>query len=188
MNQPGGTWWLSVKEIAQEIDINIDQDKLQTTSKYSWRKALKEKLTEYQKSLFENWKKSSKKCKNLEASESIQKYITYLNKEQAIAILKERLKMTNVKAYYKNMYQDKNCRICDKKEENTQHLLECVFKNDPEKLPLVTTLDNTITSIKTTDPLKIKELAQIINKVLQDLLASTPDAVPTVTSGGDGTS
>ena len=86
------------------------------------------------------------------------------------------------------MYQDKNCRICDKKEENTQHLLECVFKNDPETLPLVTTLDNTITSIKTTDPLKIKELAQIINKVLQDLLASTPDAVPTVTSGGDGTS
>ena len=187
MNQPGGTWWSSVKETAQEIDINIDQDKLRNTSKYSWRKEIKEKLTQYQKSLFENWKTSSKKCNNLHASSSIQKYITYLNKEQAITILKERLKMTNVKAYYKNMYNDKNCRKCQEKEENTQHLLECHYKNQPEKLPLITTLDNTITKIETADPLKIKELAQIIIKVLQDL-ASTPDAVPTVTSGGDGTS
>ena len=162
MNQPGGTWWSSVKETAQEIDINIDQDKLQNTSKYSWRKEIKEKLTQYQKSLFENWKTSSKKCNNLQASSSIQKYITYLNKEQAITILKERLKMTNVKAYYKNMYNDKNCRICQEKEENTQHLLECHYKNQPEKLPLITTLDNTITKIETADPLKIKELAQII--------------------------
>ena len=94
--------------------------------------------------------------------------------------------MTNVKAHYKNMYQETSCRICQEKEESTQHLLECFYKNDQKKLPLVSTLDNSITNIGTTDPLKIKESAQVIHRVLRDL-ASTPDAFPTV-ARGDGTS
>ena len=107
------------------------------------------------------------------------------SKENSITILKERLKMTDVRANYKNKYSETSCRICHQVEETSKHLLACYYKDDPEKLKTATTSEEIIKNISTAKIEDIKKLAQILQQVLL-ALASTPDAVPTDTDG-DGT-
>ena len=98
-------------------------------------------------------------------------------------ILKERLKMTDVKINYKNKYDDTICRICQTVEETSQHLMECYYKDDPQKHAIAKNLNTTIANIRSTDKEQIIELAQIIKVVLLTF-ASTNDAVPTITGNG----
>ena len=186
MHHPGTTWISSLTEICKNININIEMKNLQKISKETWKKEVKLKLNQLQKEIFTTWVKTSKKCHHIEATNSIQKYLVILNKENAITILKERLGMTDVKANYKNKYSDTKCRICHLEEETSQHLMKCFYKDDPGKLEIVELMQTTIANITSTEKEKIIELAQSIQTVLQTF-ASTKDAVPTV-SYGDGAS
>lgn len=183
VNQPGPTWISSLEESCKNINIKIEFQHLQNITKATWKKEVKQKLNEYQKAIFTNWQKTSKKCHHLEYSNSIQSYLVTLSKENAITILKERLKMTDVKINYKNKYDDTICRICQTVEETSQHLMECYYKDDPQKHAIAKNLNTTIANIRSTDKEQIIELAQIIKVVLLTF-ASTNDAVPTITGNG----
>ena len=186
MHQPGTTWISSLEETCKNINIKIEIDNLQKLPKEAWKKEVKQKLNEYQNKGFTTWAKSSKKCHHMEATNSIQKYLVTMNKENAMTILKERLGMTDVKANYRNKYIDTRCRICHEEEETSQHLMKCFYKDNPGKLEIVQQLNSIIANITSTANNKILELAQSIQTVLQ-AFASTTDAVPTVPYG-DGAS
>ena len=94
--------------------------------------------------------------------------------------------MTDVRTNYKNKYNETSCRICHQTDETTSHLLSCQYKEDPEKLKIATTSEEIINNITNAKIEDIKKLAQILQQVLE-ALASTPDAVRTITDG-DGTS
>ena len=93
--------------------------------------------------------------------------------------------MTDVRTNYKNKYSETSCRICHQADETTPHLINCYFK-DQEKPTVATKSEEIINNISTAKIEDIKELAQILQQVLE-ALASTPDAVRTITDG-DGTS
>ena len=185
INQPGTTWFNSLDEESKNLNIKLDLEKIQQISKYTWKKEVKEKLTIHQSKIFMNWSKTSKKCAYMQPTEKIQNYLIMTSKENSITILKERLKMTDVRANYKNKYSETSCRICHQVEETSKHLLACYYKDDPEKLKTATTSEEIIKNISTAKIEDIKKLAQILQQVLL-ALASTPDAVQTDTDG-DGT-
>ena len=116
----------------------------------------------------------------------MQKYLIMTTKGNAITILKERLKMTDIKTNYKNKYNETSCRICHQAEETTSHLLNCYYKEDPEKLKIAATSEEIINNISTAKIEDVMELAGILQQVLA-ALASPTDAVQTITDG-DGAS
>ena len=186
IKQPGITWYCSLVENSKKLNIQLDIDEIQKISKYTWKREVKEKLTIHQKQIFTEWVKTSKKCKNMKPSEKIQKYLIMTTKGNAITILKERLKMTDIKTNYKNKYNETSCRICHQAEETTSHLLNCHYKEDPEKLKIAATSEEIINNISTAKIEDIMELAGILQQVLA-ALASPTDAVQTITDG-DGAS
>ena len=93
--------------------------------------------------------------------------------------------MTDVKMNYKNKYDDTICRLCHTEEETSQHLMECYYRDDPDKQSIAKDLNTTIANITSTEKSKIIELAQSIKVVLQTF--ASQDAVPAVPYG-DGAS
>ena len=76
-------------------------------------------------------------------------YMKTLTRNEVSTIFKARTRMLDVKANYKNKYQDLQCRLCGKEDETQEHVLakcektkqtkhqvptEDIFTEDPEKL------------------------------------------------------
>ena len=116
IKQPGTTWFNSLETESKKLNIELDIYKMQQVTKYAWKK---EKLTIHQNQVFIKWVKTSKKRKNMKPAEKIQPYLIMTSKETAITILKERLKMTDVRTNYNNKYNETSCRICHHTDETT---------------------------------------------------------------------
>ena len=88
-------------------------------------------------------------------------------------ILKERLKITPVKSYFKNMFRDQLCRICNSHEETTKHIIECSQQKEatPE---IFENFDHLISDVESQNIEQIRILAQLIKSSLS--IASTLDA------------
>ena len=107
----------------------------------------------------------------------IQNYILQLNRDEARAILLERLGMTKVKSNYKNMYNSTKCRKCNIREETTLHLIKCQLDGAPAYKETVENYENIIWNIESQTTQKLKEIGGLLSFV-QKFLASTIDAAP----------
>ena len=135
IEKPGPTWWNSILQIGQEIGQEINLENISKISKYSWKKQIKEKLQNYHLKNLKNWTITSKKCKNMNPKGKIQDYLIHLNRDEARAILLERLGMTKVRSNYKNMFNSTICQKCNVEEETTIHLIKCQLDGVPIFIP-----------------------------------------------------
>ena len=110
----------------------------------------------------------------------LQEYINLLSKNEARAILLERLGMTKVKANYKNMHQSPICEKCYLEEETTIHLIRCQLDEAPAYKETVQNFENILWNIETQNPSKIKEIGGLLSFV-QKYIASKTDAAPPTT-------
>ena len=173
ISQPGKTWWSAIKEEAEVAKIKLDLEELQKISKNQWKKIVNESIQKVQSREFQEWSLTSKKCHNLKPQQKCHTYLQDLNKEDAMTILKERLKITPVKSYYKNMYGDQLCRICKSQIETTKHLIKCSQQKEatPE---ILENFDQQILEVESQNKEQLRLLAQLINSSLS--IASALDA------------
>ena len=173
ISQPGKTWWSAIKEEAEVAKIKLDLEELQKISKNQWKKMVNESIQKVQSHEFQEWSITSKKCHNLKPQQKCHTYLQDLNKEDAMTILKERLKITPVKSYYKNMYGDQLCRICKSQIETTKHLIKCSQQKEatPE---ILENFDQQILEVESQNKEQLRLLAQLINSSLS--IASALDA------------
>ena len=180
INKPGPTWWKSILQIGELIGQEIDCEKISKLSKDQWKKQVKEKLQEHHVSNLQEWVKNSKKCNKMNPKGKLQEYINLLSKNEARAILLERLGMTKVKANYKNMHQSPICEKCYLEEETTIHLIRCQLDEAPAYKETVQNFENILWNIETQNPSKIKEIGGLLSFV-QKYIASKTDAAPPTT-------
>ena len=97
IDKPGPTWWKSILEIGEAIGQIIDQEKISNMSKSQWKNEVKKNLQNFHVNKLQEWVKNSKKCKKMNPRGKLQEYIKILNRDEARAILLERLGMTKVR-------------------------------------------------------------------------------------------
>ena len=114
----------------------------------------------------------------------IQNYIIQLSRDEARAILLERLGMTKVRCNYKNMFKTTICQKCFSEEETTLHLINCHLDGAPAYTETVKNFDNILWNIQSQKPQKIKELGGLLSFV-QKYLASKIDAAPPIMVNSD---
>ena len=177
IDKPGPTWWKSILLIGEKIGQEIDIEKISKLSKNQWKKEIREKLQNHHVNNLKEWVKTSKKCKNINPKGKIQDYIIQLNRDEARAILLERLGMTKVRTNYKNMFNSTICQKCKIEEETTLHLIKCQLDGAPAHKEAVKDYEHCIWNIESQTPQKIKEIGGLLSLV-QKFLASKIDAAP----------
>ena len=177
MEKPGPTWWRSILQIGEQIGQEINQEKIAKMSKFQWKNEIKQKLQAHHVKNLQEWVKNSKKCKKMKPQGKLQEYIKILGKDQARALLLERLGMTKVKANYKNMYQSTLCDKCHCEEETTIHLIRCQLDEAPAFKETVKNFENILWNIESQSPQKIKEIGGLLS-FAQKYIASKTDAAP----------
>ena len=124
---PGEHNWLNdVLLSAAKYSIEIDEEKLKSMSKDTFKKLVK---TAIQKYAFEQLKgqcSSQSKTKLLNYDEfKCQPYLLLLYPTQAKTILKCRAKCLRIKSHRPYLFKDKICRWCNLVEENLSHIVSC---------------------------------------------------------------
>ena len=179
IDKPGPTWWKSILNIGDLIGQEIDRTKIAKMSKDQWKKEIKLKLQAHHVGNLQEWVKDSKKCKKMNPQGKLQAYIKLLNKNEARAILIERLGMTKVKANYQNMHKSTTCEKCHKEAETTIHLIRCQLDEAPAFKETVLNFENILWNIESQNPQKIKEIGGLLS-FAQKYIASKIDAAPPV--------
>ena len=170
---PGNTWIENCFQEMKKIEITTDLDEIRSMSKYKIKKIVKKKMWEKQKKELINFMIESKKCSKLKINVgNPKKYISELSSHDAKTILMARLKMTNLKSNFKNLYTGKiKCTYCKEQDETLQHIIECPRypKNfqEYENIINLKEIEEGINEDKEIDNLKI--IAKIINEVESDL-------------------
>jgi hypothetical protein len=120
------SWNKETESLAHEVIGNG----MKTNNKHGWTRRVNKGCWEYMMNSLKN--SGEKKTKvsfylnnkqNLKPGNRAQ-YLDRLTRQEASAIFKARTRMTNVKSNYKKRYTDLTCRLCGKKEETQEHVLE----------------------------------------------------------------
>ena len=93
-------------------------------------------------------------------------YMDNLSRTECASIFNTRARMIKVKGNYKNKYNDKNCRWCQKYNETQTHILtECTqFKSTTKNVEYKTYYNDDNKSAK----IAARTLALVINKINQN--------------------
>ena len=81
-----------------------------------------------------------------------------MGKDQAKAVLLDRLGVTKVEANYKNMPHSTICEKCYGVEKTKIHLIRCQLDEAPAFKETVKNSENILWNIKSQNPHKIKEI------------------------------
>ena len=97
-------------------------------------------------------------------------YMDKCNRMEANIIFRARTRMLKVKANFRNMHQDTQCRLCKEEEENQEHVLEHCKNEKRKRLGKVTTEDIFEESTE-----KLKDTAGTIRKIMDLFESSSPE-------------
>ena len=109
-------WYLTVEADRKEVGLKLSDDEIGSMSKNRFREMVKRKINQLAFDTFVQDKLNHSKGKEAKYdSLSIQKYLKsdQLTTSQKSLLHQLRFKMINVRANYRNMYQDVQCRWCD---------------------------------------------------------------------------
>ena len=110
---PGPTWKKEIDKQMISLDIMIPYDEIKELSKYKWKKILRSAITKKEIIDLQRVKITAKKGKNLPLDNiSLKKYLSVLDIEEALIILKLRTGMLDVKSNFSSKYQDLRCPMC----------------------------------------------------------------------------
>ena len=130
---PGQTWITNTLNMMEKLKITTDLSEFRDLSKYKIKKIIKEKICKKQKNELEENFKESTKCKNLQINTGNPKnYLVELSPKKAKIILLTKLGMIDIKANFKNKYQNMECRMCKKENETLEHITKCY--NIPDEI------------------------------------------------------
>ena len=160
---PGEKNWLNdVLQSAAMYSIEIDEDKLKSITKDTFKVQVKAAIEKY---AFEQLKRecaSQSKTKTLMYEEfKCQPYLRHLYPSQSKTILKCRARCLSIKSHRPFMFSNKICRWCNMEEENVSHILNCGWTESMEIVDVDTvgTVDKCMES-------KLISLAARINEFL----------------------
>ena len=133
-----GDWWETVKNDLVEIKLDMSLSEIKLMSVESFKKKVKNHVSETAFHWLLNEKQRSKKLENNEYSEFIiQKYLKseILDVKQKKFLAQLRCKMVKVRANYSKMYDNIFCPLCISSGKNVEdsqdHLLKCnILCND----------------------------------------------------------
>lgn len=131
---PGKTWLSEIFQQIENLNIKLKLNQIQNLSKQKWKSQLKTEISNKEKDELKQYLKNSKKGKYIEASNiSFKKYLSHLNYEEAITILKIRTGMLDIKANYKQKYNSNlKCDMCKTETENFDHFMVCNSYKTPK--------------------------------------------------------
>ena len=120
MKNPWKNCWIEeLGKIIDKYDITIEE--VITSNRYDLKEKAEQKIQEHlEKMLNENTKTKLRFIKEFKKKE----YITNMQFQGSIIMMKTRLNMIEVKCNYKNKYKNNlKCELCKKEEDNTEHLI-----------------------------------------------------------------
>ena len=131
LNPCKGDWINLLNEDEKILKIKLNEDEVKKLSKYKFKKLIDKAILE---AAFEFLMKKKEKRSKIEPLSynklGIQSYIKMSNNlkdEEKITLFKLRVREIDVKANYKNKYNNLKCDLCNSPsdEEDQYHLLQC---------------------------------------------------------------
>ena len=160
---PGeSNWFNDVRQSAALYSIEIDEKKIQSMSKETFKKSVKSAIQEYAfHALKEECAKQSKTGTLVYEEFKCQTYLHHLYPSQAQTILKCRAKCLRIKSHRPYLFKNKICRWCNLEKEELSHIVDCGFDNTmgPVNVDRIDIVDELVES-------KLILLASRVNKFL----------------------
>ena len=120
--QVEASWYVNVKNIANEYEIDID-DENNLEIKQRWKKYIKEKILKNIITRSERKTESMKKLRHqMKQSFSMQAYIKETNICRVKDLIKCKLEMLDIGGNHGN---NRTCYGCNRSEETTEHIINC---------------------------------------------------------------
>lgn len=152
----GVTWTSVTKEIGDKYGIDIDQEKVKSTSTREWKKDIKEKIN---KVIEDEWREKSNKMKKLRHIKGggfgLKKYISQSKVEETANLMRIRLEMNDIG---NNLGNNRNCSCGER--ETIEHLLDCDLVR--EKIDEQVTIE----SLKEDNKVKLEKIRRWIEKYI----------------------
>ena len=118
-----------VKDIAKELEINIA--KVGTIKKSTWKRLVKYKMKNKIEERLKKEMEGKTKSRTIKEDKwKMKEYILNCNGEDAKNIMLIRLHMWEVQMNYKKEEESVLCPLCERKEDTTEHVIECGRENE----------------------------------------------------------
>ena len=121
-------WAVTYKEDLEKLQIDLQLEDIRNLSKYSFKKIVKEKISQFAFKALTNEQRNLSKVNHLKFSGlKIQEYLLPnklgLSMSRFVFLLRSR--MLDVRCNYKNKYIDILCPLCKSDQDTQQHILVC---------------------------------------------------------------
>ena len=129
---PGERNWLNdVLKSAANYSIDIDENKLQTISKETFKCHVKSAIESYAFNQLREQCKSQSKTSMLDYGEfQMQPYLRHLYPSQAKTILQYRAQCLKIKTHRPYQFTNNICRWCHLNEETVEHIVNCGWEEN----------------------------------------------------------
>ena len=118
------TFYGKVRTIAEELNIKLEA--VATKKKSEWKRTIKDKVQNKIQERVEREMENKTKLRTVREDKWERKeYSATCDSDLVIDIIKIRLHMWGLKKNYPRKEEDMKCPICTKKEDTTEHVLEC---------------------------------------------------------------
>ena len=118
-----------VKDIAKELETNIA--KVGAMKKSTWKRLVKYKMKNKIEERLKREMEGKTKSRTIKEDKwKMKEYILNCNGEDARGIMLIRLHMWEVQMNYKNETESVMCPSCERREDTTEHVIECRRENE----------------------------------------------------------
>ena len=118
-----------VKDIAKELEINIA--KVGAIKKSTWKRLVKYKMKNKIEERLKREMEGKTKSRTIKEDKwKMKEYILNCHGENARDIMLIRLHMWEVQMNYKKETESVMCPLCERKEDTTEHVIECGRENE----------------------------------------------------------
>ena len=128
-----GDFYCMVVKDFEMIGKTLDETEIMNTSKYSYKKEIKQKIRNAALSYLTEKQQKHSKIRNIKYEKlTTQEYLTsslFRNNEVNL-LFALRSRCIECKANFRNKHDDIACQLCFEEEENQQHLLKCKKLNE----------------------------------------------------------
>ena len=156
-------WAMTCKDDLDDLQISLDFEEIKNLSKYSFKKIVKEKISQSAFKALTEEQRNLSKVKNLQfKSLKIQEYMlpNKLDLRMTKFVFLLRSRMLDVRCNFKNKYTDVLCPLCKADQDTQQHLMVCTVLDDAEVVDKIPLYEHLLQS----EPMKLSETASILKK------------------------
>ena len=128
-------WAVTCKEDLAKIQIPHSLDEIRNLSKYSFKKIVREKISQSALKALVEEQQSLSKVKHLDFTElKLQEYLlpNKLDLRLSKFVFMLRSRMLDVRCNFKNKYSDTLCPLCKADQDTQQHLMVCSVLEEPD--------------------------------------------------------